>query len=480
MQCLSLTGVGEVITMSKVASNTNTMGGIDTRPNKNASRFYEGSNFYTRAGSLFSRPGTVLIDSNFEGDVVAMIQAPLPGHDTVLIVQVGYGLYHLVDDTWTLKYTLTSDTHVKSCRFINKIIMVNGTDRIIYDIENDSYETLVVSGEEEIPELEYVTAWKFRAFGWSPNTADSHMLKFCGYDGDDMIDPKVWPPSFTLNIGGSAGSPIFNAFPAGNHLLVLTETTYTPVYGNTEDDFEVGTSGQTNVLRPGVAEEINGLVLWLGKNINGELNVNLYSGTEPIDISGPIQDYLPSIDLETVFTKAFLNQFWVISPDTDETRVYIYDTSEAEWFIYDFPFKIVSGTVFGEYLKDDYVYLGSSPKVIKLDPEASTDIDDNVIMTSFTWGPINRDSRTLKPKSVHIIAEPETSFKLYVKQIVDDNPEPISVAVPFISSKPVKQITETVRASRDKGQNLSYCFYTGDKINRLNGLTTVYKQRGLK
>ena len=222
MQCLSLTSVGEVITMSKVASNTNTMGGIDTRPNKNASRFYEGSNFYTRAGSLFSRPGTVLIDSNFEGDVVAMIQAPLPGHDTVLIVQVGHKLYHLVDDTWTLKYTLTSDTPVKSCRFINKIIMVNGTDRIIYDIENDSYETLVVSGVEEIPELEYVTAWKFRAFGWSPNTADSHMLKFCGYDDDDMIDPKVWPPSFTLNIGGSAGSPIFNAFPAGNHLLVLT------------------------------------------------------------------------------------------------------------------------------------------------------------------------------------------------------------------------------------------------------------------
>ena len=76
------------------------------------------------------------------------------------------------------------------------------------------------------------------------------MLYFCGYDDNSMIDPTVWPPTFTLNVGGTVGSPIFGAFDAGNVLLVLTENSYTPIYGNTEEDFEVSTAGQTNVLRP--------------------------------------------------------------------------------------------------------------------------------------------------------------------------------------------------------------------------------------
>jgi hypothetical protein len=470
--------------MSKTPSNVKNFGGIDTRFARESSRFSEGENFYTKGGALFSRPGTTLVTSvetnPFTGDILAMIQAPLPGQDTVLIAQNGYHLWHLVDGTWVDKYTLSSPAPVKACRFINKLLLVNGTDRIQLDIATQVYSTLVVAGTDAIPALEYLSAWKFRAFGWSPSGSDSHMLKFCGYDGNSMIDPTVWPPDFTLNIGGSAGSPIFGVYPCGNHLLALTETTYVPIFGNTEEDFEVSTSGTTSVLRPGVIEEINGLIIWLGKDINGKLVINLYSGTEPIAISDPIQGYIGDISLSTVYTKSFLNQFWVISPGATTTTAYVYDTSEKEWYIYTFPFRIVSGTVFGEYLNDDYIYLGSSPNVIKFNPTASTDILNNTITTSFVWGPINKDNRTLKPKTVHVIAEPENDFDLSVVQIIDDNPEPTALVLSFESGTTLKQVTETLKASRDKGYNMSYRFSSLNKINKLNGLTVVFKERGVK
>ena len=97
-------------------------------------------------------------------------------------------------------------------------------------------------------------------------------------------------------------------------------------------------------------------MLWVGKDISGELVVNIYTGTEPTIISGPIQEYLDDIDNNGVFTKSFLNQFWLVSPGTTTTRVFVYDVTEGEWFIYDFPFVLQSGTEFGEYLKDDDIY----------------------------------------------------------------------------------------------------------------------------
>lgn len=473
--------------MSKTASNVKSMGGIDTRASREISRFSEGANFYTRGKSLFTRPGTTLITpvtdpvtNPFTGEIVAMVQAPLPGADTILIVQHGTHLWHLVDGTWTDKYTLTSAEPVRACRFINKLLFVNGTDKIQLDIATQVYSSLVVAGTNAIPDLEYLTAWKFRAWGYSPSGSDSHMLHFCGYDVNDMIDPTVWPPDFTLNIGGSSGSPIFGIFPAGNHMLALTETTYAPVYGNTEDDFEIGTAGITSVLRPGVIESINGVIIWLGKDINSKLCVNLYSGTEPVIISDPIQNYLSEISLSTVYTKSFFNQFWVISPGTSTTKVFVYDTSEREWFIYDFPFKITSGTMFGEYLSDDYIYIGSLANVIKFDPSATTDILNQSIITSFTWGPVTEDSRVLKPKTIHIIAEPSNDFTITATQVVDDNPEPSGLSIPFTAGTTVKQVTESIKAARDKGRNISYRFTTSDHIDKLNGLTVVYKERGIK
>lgn len=456
------------------------IGGIDTRPSRESARFSEGKNFYTRGGSMFSRPGSVVLATAPMGTVTSMYSAPIPGSDTLLIVQLGNKVYHYVDETWTEKYTLSSAVPLKYTRFINKVVMVNGTDRIMMDITTGVYETLVVAGVTQIPELAYTTTWRFRVWGWNPLASDAHLLKFCGYDENTMIDPKVWPPTFTLNVGGTAGSPVFGAFSAGNHLLVLTETTYTPIYGNTEEDFEIGTSGTTSVLRPGVMEEINGVILWLGKDVNNRLIVNIYSGTEPVTISEPIADYLDDVDLEKVFTKSFFNQFWVINPRTTDTLVCVYDLQEREWFIYELPFVVSSGTVFGEYLKDDYIYLGSATRVIKLDPLVDTDINDADIITAFTLGPIAVESRILKPKTVHVTAIPSNNFTLSLTQVVDDNPEPTSLPIPFTTTSPVKQVTENIKVSRDKGYNMSYRFSTTDKINKINGFTVIFKGKGLR
>lgn len=458
----------------------NKLGGIDARSEREKYRFSEGGNFYIKNGSLLSRAGTVKIDSDFGAPIIAMFQAPLPGRNTILIVQVGKHLWHLVDEIWTDKYTLTSAEPVKSCRFINKLLFVNGTDRVSFDIPTDTYTTLVVEGDTTIPALEYLAAWKFRAFGWMPNTSNSHMLYFCGYDDNSMIDPTVWPPTFTLNVGGTVGSPIFGAFDAGNVLLVLTENSYTPIYGNTEEDFEVSTAGQTNVLRPEVVESINGIVLWVGKDISGELVVNIYTGTEPTIISGPIQEYLDDIDNNGVFTKSFLNQFWLVSPGTTTTRVFVYDVTEGEWFIYDFPFVLQSGTEFGEYLKDDDIYFGTSLEVVKFDHTASTDINDNTINTSFTLGPFFIENRKLKPKTLHITATPENDFSLGMVLILDDNPEADSLDIPFVSVTPNKQVNSHMKLPRDKGYNMSYRISTTDKVNKVNGFTIVYKGKGLK
>jgi len=466
--------------MAKSSSNIKKMGGIDTRFARESSRFSDGKNFYTRGGSLFTRPGTSIVESPLTSDIISMVSAPLPGQKTILIVQQGNKLFHLKNKVWAEKYTLTSDKPLKYCRFINKILMVNGTDKLAYDIVFDNYSSIAGSGDDAMPNIEHLVTWRFRPFGWSPNTSESHMLRFSGYDEDDMIDPSVWPPSFSLNVGGASGSPIFAAFASGNHLLVLTESTYTPVFGNTENDFEIGASGMTSVLRPDTAGAIDDNVLWLGKDITGHLVVYLYSGTEPVIISEPIQDLIPFIELDTVFTKTFLNQFWVICNGKTDSRVLIYDVSEREWFVYEFPFTISSGTVFGEYLDDDYIYIGSSSTVIKLDPLVNTDIDNNVITTSFIWGPIGMNNRMLKPKTLYVVAEPSNDFNLAVTPIIDDNEEPEAVVLIFESLSNIKQVTESIRVPRDKGYNMSYKFSTTDNINKINGLTVVYKAKGEK
>ena len=483
MLCLQDQGEQEVTIMSSIKTDitVESLGGIDTRPSRERSRFSTGQNFYSSGGSIYTRPGTTEIESTFTGEIVAMFQAPLPGSKTTLIAQQGNKLYHWVDGVWTEKYTLTSSDPIQATRFINKLLMVNGTDRVSYDIGAGTYETLVaISGTTIIPALEYITVWKFRPFGWMPSTSSSHVLYFAGYDANSVIDPKVWPPTFTLNIGGSSGSPIFGVFPAGNHMIALTESTYVPIYGSTEDDFEIGTAGETNVLRPGVIENINDLVMWVGKDVTDRMSVYLYSGTDPVSVEAPIQGFLGDIDLSTLYTKSFLSQFWIICPSISTTKVFVYDTKEREWFVYLFPFKIVSGSVFGEYLNDDFIILGSSSRVIKLDPQAITDIDDNDIITSFTWGPFSIESRKLKPKSLHVTSTAHSNFTLGVIQVADDNTEPVSQDLSFSAVSPVKQVTKVLRVTRDIGYNISYRITTSDKVNRLTGMSLVVKGKGLK
>jgi hypothetical protein len=178
--------------------------------------------------------------------------------------------------------------------------------------------------------------------------------------------------------------------------------------------------------------------------------------------------------------KVFRSQLWVICPGTTTSRVFVFDTVEKEWYIYDYPFKITAGTMFGEQGQEDFIYLGSNPGVIKCDPLVDTDIGSNDITTSFKWGPVSMNNRELKPRTLYVVGEPENDFTLNVTEILDNNPEPNALPIPFKATTPVKQVTEPLRVPRDKGYNMSFLFETTNKINKLNGLTAVFKAKGEK
>lgn len=471
--------------MSKKVIDVKGLGGIDTRHTRDLSHFSAGKNFLTQGDALKTRNGCSEVASSFAAPVIALFKAGMPTITTRLLAQEGRNLHHLVDGSWsTLKSDLTAGKRLRGCRLINRLILVNGPERLSYDIPSGILSSLVVPGDTQIPNLEYVVTWKFRVFGWAPNYAGSNYLRFCGSvsdaeggDPDDFtIDPTVWPPDFTLDISGDAGAPLLMALPFGNHLLCLAKNNYWMVYGNTEEDFQTQYGGTTNVHSPETCSLVGSTAFWLGVE-NDKPHVYAYTGTEPEPISAPVDELLADMSLSNVVSFSFQSQYWLVFRDDTKSTAFIFDLDEKEWYIYEFPFIIESASAFGSYLGTEYLYLGlANNKIAKVD-DSTTDMG-TAITTEMKIGPFEASSMQFKSRTLYLNAEPNNAFNLDVYIQVDDKPEKGPKSVTFAQASGM--VIKSCKLGKLKARSCNIRLTTTDRIDELQKISIVVSPRAVK
>jgi len=170
---------------------------------------------------------------------------------------------------------------------------------------------------------------------------------------------------------------------------------------------------------------------------------------------------------------------------TGESRAYVYDVTEGQWYLYVFAYAITAAAVFSQFMKKDTLYLGgktasaNAGTLIKLDDTVSTDLGA-AFTTEFVIGPVQFEARGLKMKSLHLIADPKRNFDLDVYGTSDQTAEKYltnTAAIPFAVGN---QVSKKIRLKRIRGQNVALRVTTTDNIDELQGIMPVLAPKGIK
>jgi len=329
------------------------------------------------------------------------------------------------------------------------------------------------------PAAEGYASWKFRPWKWAPNYDNPHLLYYAGYDSTGLVISKdSWPANYNLNIGGSSANPVLNAIPYGSHLLCLTKESFKRVYGDSEDSYEVIEGGEVGVYGEDMSGKVATIVMWVGT----DKKVYYYSGTQPVPISDPIDTLLASENfanatvhiIDTEFRLVFAN-----SPSSGKSRAYIYETTEAAWYLHEYPFVINASVPFNVYLQPKDWLLGtSSGKIAKIDSSVTTDLGTS-ITTEFTLGPFRLESRDLRLKRLYLTSDPDNYFNLGVYASRDQGTEKFITSSKYAFKKG-NPATKDASLKAMRGQNLSIRVTTTDKIDRLLGGTITLEPQGVR
>ena len=161
------------------------------------------------------------------------------------------------------------------------------------------------------PDMSRFAEWNFRIFGWDPESENPHLLWYCGYDDNLDISKDVWPADYNLNVGGSSGTPVLDVIPYGSHSFALTTRGYKRIYGVDETNFEIMDGESIGGYGTDLSGKAGNAILWVGS----DKKIYLYSGTQGVWISQPIDELLADENFAKAFSKVFGNQFWLIFTD---------------------------------------------------------------------------------------------------------------------------------------------------------------------
>lgn len=452
-------------------------GGINANHNRQLGELSKGKNFYTSSGSLITRNGCSLVTPPANiGAIKSLHSAPKVSLDTKLLLEEGNKLWHKTTNAgaWTSIKADLNGTSLDSARWLDYIILVNGNQQLAYKVSDGTLAAITNSSGGAVPSMEYVITWRTRIYGWGPNFAESHLLRYCGTNADGDIIKDNWPPDHALDIGGETGSPILDCVSFPTHLLAFTRKGYARVYGSHGDGWEIYRSLGMGIYGPRLAAMVGEMAIYLGS----DLKVYGNSGSTPIHISPSIDELLMKESFANVKAFGYLGQYWLIFSNTvaNTSKAYVFDTSEKCWYIYEFPFAINSSCEFGNYLGQEYLYLGLNDfRIAKMD-ESATDLG-TAITTEFSIGPYEVESRQLKIKRLWLNAEPKNNFTLNVYTttdlIAEEGPETLS----FVTGN---QNSGEVMLSGIRGQNVTHRITTTDKINELQKATIVVVPKGVK
>jgi len=161
------------------------------------------------------------------------------------------------------------------------------------------------------PDMSRFAEWNFRIFGWDPESENPHLLWYCGYDDNLDISKDVWPADYNLNVGGSSSTPVLDVIPYGSHSFALTTRGYKRIYGADETNFEIMDGESIGGYGTDLSGKAGNAILWVGS----DKKIYLYSGTQGVWISQPIDELLADENFAKAFSKVFGNQFWLIFTD---------------------------------------------------------------------------------------------------------------------------------------------------------------------
>ncbi len=367
-----------------------------------------------------------------------------------------------------------------------------------YDINKGTMTALLPGTDCVVPQMEYVVNWKNRIWGWSPNGTFSSRIYFCGYDETvtTVLSKDHWPVDFFLDISGETGLPLLMAIPFQTHLLILTQMGYWRVWGNTEDDFAIQYGGATSVYSPDTCVFVNDVAFWLGVE-DGKNVVYSYSGTSPIPISQPIDEFIISKSLTDVMGFSVYNQYWLCFPNSPAhyTTCYVFDLNENEWYIYEFPFIITAVTMHGSYNSRKYLHIALKEiggvahyYIIKLDgsdADAHGMTEETSVTTDFVYGPFELDSLAFKSRTLWVNAQPRADYDINFYMKVDGKTERGPIAGAFVaalnaSTGEYDVTTIRIKLKRLKGRNCYVRGTTTEKITDLQKIDLVVSPKSVK
>lgn len=470
------------------------LGGINKNHNRDITQPSNGKNFFTRDGSLNSRPGLLQLPTTFNDPIYAMLSCKQAQLTERLIVQTGGRLHYNIysGQPWQQGPEISGYAYGNTWR--EYLIISCGLKVPVFHIESGTFVGDLTNFGA--PSCLFTSTWK--DYIWTipgPNMGPAYKLRFNGYEyepnpeGWEEGDPRKikdrsildWPEKHSVSIGD--GTSVIAGIPMGGSLLVLTGASMWHLYGNSEDDFQVTQGSTLGAYNPlfNVATMVLDYPLWLSNN----RKVYTYTGSVAEHVSGPIDELLEQ-EFKTIPRPAprvytLNNQFWMFmvrniynaNPLLPTTRAYVFDPKEKEWYIMEFAGHILSACVY-----DNKIHFGlKDGRIMYMDSTALTDFG-NPIKTSFTIGPIEMGSRKIKVKSFHLNAEPRNNFGVDVYATVDDKTE---LNGPYRAEfKSGNEHQQRIKLSGVKGKTLSLTVETTDRIDELQGGTLVVVPKQVK
>ena len=463
---------------TRSAIDIDAFGGINTNHTRKIGQPSAGKNFITQKGVLKSRGGCAEVTAPTNCGSVKSLHTGSNKDYARLLLEEGVNLHLRTGEagSWSaIKTDLDAAKTLRGTRWQQYLLLANGAWMGSFNIED---AVLAALGGTPAS-MEHFANWKYRPWGWGPNYANPHLLRYAGYDANGVISKDVWPANYNLNIGGSSVAPVLNAIPYGTHLLCLSSVGYKRVYGETEENFEVMEGGDNGVYGVDMSAKVGNVVLWVGT----DKKVYYYSGTQAVDISGEFIDELLAAE---TFANAEVfvvgNQFWLTfpnSPSTGKSRAYVFDTVEWAWYIFEFAFIITASIAFQTFLQPKIFYTATSAgKLIRLDDALSTDLGA-IFTTEFTLGPIRIQDRTIKMKSLWLNAEPKNRFSLSLYGKSDQGEEMLLEPAP-LTFETGTQESKKAKLGKVRGQNVTIKVSTVDKINELQSATVTLVPKAVK
>ncbi len=300
-------------------------------------------------GAVQLREGTTLLGNNISSSDILGLHQFLDegtGTDDQLIAVNGDKVYYLNGSTWTNVESVTSGLKTRFTNFLDRAMMVNGTDAVIGWDGSGAFDT---TNLVNAPIGHYIENYRSRV--WIANT-DSNPSRLYYSTVASSSGAITWSTSQFIDVSPGDGEDITGLKRYSTALLVFKPNHTYRVFGINEADpdpqIPVGTYSQESVV-----ETKAGIFFHDWNNAA----IHQYTGGMPVEVSKPIKPYLEGVTLanrdDVAGWKDNDNVYWsagdiALNGVTFGNVVFRYTISTEVWTIYSYPTQFLVGTMYDD------------------------------------------------------------------------------------------------------------------------------------